>query len=259
MNPKPNFNSLRIATWNLNYAPPQGERGEACKKQMALVDADVWILTETRVDFVVPGFQLVVFSGQVPGIEQNGWWVSIWVKKPLFVSRVTVPTNDPERTACSVIKLASHPDLIVYGVVLPWHGDPRKGSRDWQKTFLASLELLRQDIKNLQAEYPEHIFCVAGDFNQALLDIPHAYGKDAGREALEQTLKELELTCYTGGKNDPVNAIAPEHANIDHICLGRLPTGNEEITVGAWPKEVYTVKVTDHFGVCVNIPLQASK
>lgn len=256
MNPTHDPNSLRIATWNLNYALSNTERGEACRKQIAEVDADVWILTETRVDFAPPGFHLVVFSGQVPGITQNGWWVSIWIKEPHFVSRITIPTNDPERTACSVIKLANLPDLLVYGVVLPWHNDPRRGSRDWQKTFTDSLELFEQDIKKLRAAYSGHVFCSAGDFNQALLDITYAYGTDAGREALDQMLKEMEITCYTGGENDPVNAIAPGHANIDHICLGGLPTKAGMITNLAWPGTINKKQVSDHYGVAVDVSLE---
>ena len=45
------MNSLYVATWNLNYLSPNSERAKACRAKMAAIQADIWILTETREGF----------------------------------------------------------------------------------------------------------------------------------------------------------------------------------------------------------------
>lgn len=247
--------SFRIATWNLNYVSPNRERGAVCRKKMDEVDADVWILTETRTDFVPTGFRSAAQSGPVPGLAKNTCWVSIWAKEPLSVLNISIPLEDPERTACGSIKLTQGLDLVVYGVVLPWHNDPRRGSRSWARMFKEALTSVQNDREKLRNDCREQMFCLAGDFNQALLDIPNAYGTKDGREALKETLRQTDLVCYTGGDLDPVNSIRPGHANIDHICFNCRPSEIDQITAKAWPGTISDTRVSDHFGVYVELPL----
>lgn len=248
------MNSLRIATWNLDYLSLEGNKADLCHAIMADIQAKVWILTETQKGFN-PGedFCMVAESDQASDLPPNRRWTTIWAHRSL--SGTQVKTLDSERTACARFKLPGELILHVYGTVLPWLGSTWKGFHGTEgKAFLAALAEQMKDWHALQSESSDASLCVAGDFNQDLLETGHYYGSKVGRKALTNALEQAKLKCLTSGKMDPVARLQPGAANIDHICIsGLLSQTVKSEEVIAWSPKQQGSKLSDHFGVSVEV------
>ena len=129
------------------------------------VDADIWILTETN-EIVVPGSDYhAVASTPVDGLHRSGEnWTTIWSRFPVTG---VIPTHAPEIAVCVEIDSPAGP-LIVYGTVLPYHADrvASDGYRGWQSHY-ESIPRHGADWRKIRQDYPTHVICVAGDFNQS--------------------------------------------------------------------------------------------
>jgi endonuclease/exonuclease/phosphatase family metal-dependent hydrolase len=159
------------------------------------------------------------------------------------------------RTACALIQIAGGPALVVYGTVLPWLGSSwnQKPSRGGV-AYIAALEEQKKDWSELRQKYPLAMICVAGDFNQDLRESGHYYGSKVQRAALRDALAQTQLKCYTAGEEDPVAKQKHGSFNIDHICLGGLPS-KVSITTDAWSGEQQGQSISDHFGVKVELSI----
>lgn len=115
---------MRIATRNLDRAKTARKRADA-QHRMAEIDADVWVLTETRDDFA-PGakYRAVASSDPRPDGKIVERWVTIWTRPPGGVAR---STRDGEFTACAVLPRTPVGPLTEYGTVLPWRGSTWRG------------------------------------------------------------------------------------------------------------------------------------
>lgn len=244
------LNSFCIATWNIENMPLKGDRANACRDKIADIQAQVWILTEMREGFS-PGedFHLIAQSELPSDLTTDRRWTAIWAHQSLIGS--SVKTGDQERTACARIESPDGFILYVYGTVLPWLGDNWRGFPSaGGKAFTEALAVQKADWSDLLTNHPEASLCVAGDFNQDLLDSWHFYGSKIQRKALMECLEQTHLKCLTGGKMDPVERINPARANIDHICLGGLaPQTLDPVHVNAWSPEQQGLTLSDHFGV----------
>lgn len=85
---------------------------------MADIDADIWVLTETRASVSPAEGHYGIHTPPHPIRRPDGdeRWVSIWSRWPL------APTGlapDPRRSVSAVVE-SPLGDLIVYGTVLPW-------------------------------------------------------------------------------------------------------------------------------------------
>lgn len=248
------MNSLRIATWNLDNAPQTSARATACRAKIVEIQAHVWVLTETRQGFS-PGdnFHLIAQSKQACDLATDWRWTSIWVQEPL--AGKNIETSDPERTACARLEIPGGYTLKVYGTVLPWLGSTWKKIRnEGGQAFAAALAVQKADWSMLREAASDALLCVAGDFNQDLLESGHYYGSKITRKMLREALDQAKLECLTGGKTDPVARLNPGKANIDHICLGgSVPLVSKPVKVVAWSPEHQGIKVSDHFAVSVEI------
>jgi len=243
--------SLCIATWNLDYLSLRSDRARICHAKMEEVRAQVWVLTETQRGFYPGiGFHLVAESEKASDLNDDQRWVAIWANQSVSVTYEK--TKGDERTACVQLEIDGGRTLIVYGTVLPWVGStwneqPSKGGQ----AFIQALEQQKTDWIGLQEANPQALLCVAGDYNQDLLKSGRYYGSAIQRKALRKALEEAKLRCYTGGENDPVSRRSPGDANIDHICFG----GSQiiDVTADAWSPKQQGMKISDHFGVSVQI------
>lgn len=234
---------MRLATWNLNRCRPNATRANALRKGMNHVNADVWVLTETNVEFS-PGadFDLLAHSADAPdrNAENGECWVAIWSR--LAGSSIQM-TADCERVAAAMIS-----GCAVVGTVLPWLSDSRDSKLTGEALFRARLSEQAEDWRQLRTG---GAFCVAGDFNQDLLPAGHYYGSRGGRAALREALLSCELDCLTGGNNDPLSC-APGRANIDHICVHQmLPISYPRSS--AWPPIGQLNGITDHYCIYADI------
>ncbi len=247
--------TLRIATWNLDYVSPGSKQDDTCRAKAAEINADIWVITETFRGFDLgEGFSCAAESEEAIDLESAKRWVMIWVKKPFKGYFKHIPSKDSQRTACAKGVLSDGLEIIVYGTVLPWLGSEwgevhTKG----KQAFLSALQMQKQDWITMQ-EQQNTLLCVAGDFNQDLLEKGHFYGSNDGREALKNALPLAGFNLYTGGKMDPIASNAPGSANIDHIFV-RLPESKalDSMTTSAWTLVQDGARISDHFGISMDI------
>ncbi len=235
---------MRVATWNLARCSPENKtRSRRLLEFIRRIDADVWILTEAYQSFC-PGdeFQLISYSNAA--LDRHAHlgecWVAIWSR--LAANQILL-TADLERTAAIRVD-----DVSIVGTVLPWLGDRRTGVSG-SKAFCEQLELQKADWIRLNEESSG--LCVAGDFNQDLLNQGHYYGSKMGRAALRTALGQCNLKCITAGDDDPL-AIGGR-ASIDHICIQGIAT-KEQQPSSIWPPPgELNNSLSDHYGVYADL------
>lgn len=238
---------MRIATWNLGQAPPNGwKRARELRKHMQAIEADVWVLTEAHPEFVPPG-DFKTASAQTAGALPKGHcWVMIWVREG-FECRAIEHVTLSDRTAAVRITRPDRPALIVVGTVLPWRTDTSGGSLRGTALFLAELSAQAETWHELRRAYPTDEFCIAGDFNQELTG-PIGAGSKQGREELAKMLRDRDLRPLTALEPPARTGVG---ANIDHIVAsGGLVLSKLEF----WPATSAELQgLTDHYGVCVEL------
>lgn len=245
--------NLKIATWNVNRVlPKQVARKGAIVGWLSRIDADVWVLTETH-DALSPGIGYSpVSTGQpdragVPGER----WATIWSRLPV---EPLPPTCDPARSVAALVKPGHAAPLVVYGTVLPWLGSmwrdfPAADGAACRAALAAQLA----DWIDLVSRFPEADLCVLGDLNQDLSDRYH-YGSQANRTALLDALKTVGLSALTADPADPVRAMAPDWASIDHICVPARVAQQGHTRMEVWPPgDAPDRRVSDHFGVAADL------
>ena len=201
---------------------------------MEAVDADIWVLTETRRDFAPPGqYTLAGCSGDAALLDaKNQWtWVAIWSRLPVLDP---CPTSDPMRTVAVRIEPATGRPVIVHGIVLPARVDDQRFVRG-SDAFTAALREQSITWETWRRSFPDQALCVAGDFNQELGG-PIRVGFKASRDFLSARLKAANLTCLTGGDDDPVIRETNE-ASMDHLCIGASLRAAGQPKSVAWPCE----------------------
>ena len=111
---------MKIANWNLERILPSQSRAKSIREYMAMVDADIWILTETH-ELLPPGDGFSgVFSGEPDQAAPGERWVGIW--SPHAMEPLTTFVSDEERCAAALIRHPKLGDIVVFGCVLPWVG-----------------------------------------------------------------------------------------------------------------------------------------
>jgi hypothetical protein len=160
---------LKIANWNLERALPAQDRVSIIREHMALVRADIWILTETH-EAISPfdGFLAVTSGDPDRNFKPGERWVAIWSRLALE----PLPSYVSDSARCAAAR-TNHPDvgeIIVFGCVLPWTGSNWKGiASAGGASFAAALEEYRRDWERLRSAFPDAVLVVAGDFNQSLV------------------------------------------------------------------------------------------
>jgi endonuclease/exonuclease/phosphatase family metal-dependent hydrolase len=219
---------------------------------MQVVDADIWVLTESHAQ-VSPGdtYHLAARSGHAGATDADESWVAVWSR----VDATPVSTTDRDRTAAVEISIGSSRSAVVFGTVLPWLGSAwRNVPASNSAAFCASLAEQVTDWKRIREDDPRRELCIAGDFNQDLLSEGHYYGSKAGRAAVRSALGTAMLSCPTSDPRDAVHRhTAGRAAGIDHICISAgLSAANAAVHV--WPApEARGATLSDHFGVCINV------
>jgi hypothetical protein len=243
---------IKIANWNLERVLPSQKRVSAICKEMTVVDADIWILTETH-ELFSPGEGFLSATSSVPDRESKPGecWAAVWSRFPLE----PLPTfvADASRCAAARVMTPDFGDIIVYACVLPWGGSTWRGipSADGA-AFAAALELYSNDWERLRTDYPDAKLVVAGDFNQSLANW-HYYGSRKQRGLLEKAISDSGMEVVTAGENDPIARDSAPCACIDHICISQFP-GLHVGNTSRWPDtEKPDKRLSDHFGVVVEM------
>lgn len=245
---------LRIATWNLERPSKRvGTRRPRQLARIAEVDADVWVLTETRTT-VTPGPELHgVHTPPHPQRrpDEDERWVGIWSRWPI------VPTGVEPEPSGSVSVIVQQPTapFIVYGTVLPWANEPGDDGRArmWE---VHHAEVVRQaaDWRELRARHPGLPLVVAGDFNQDR-DGSGWYGSRRGRDLLTTGLAEAELVCITSEDVVAAGKLTRNHL-VDHVAISTDMLRDRMVEVHCWePRDLDGVALSDHPTVAVDLTL----
>jgi len=257
---------MRIANWNLERPQVgQGAKLEGLVEQMAVVDADVWIFTESS-EVVALGVDHVgAHSKHIAdyiGHTEREVRSSIWSRYPIIQE---IETHDPETAVCVELDTPMG-SLIVYATIIPYHNAGTKypyrymlgeieGLRQWE-LHSQSIDTHAADWQRIREWFPDSHICVGGDFNQNR-DGQRWYGTKAVREQMTKGLESTHLKCVTE-EDFRANGKLTTRANIDHICLDYELADRVQYT-GAWEagKDAKGKRLSDHNGVWVDVAIDA--
>ena len=231
---------MRIATWNLDRPWKNGKTARAAGQleKVREIAADLWVLTETYSGFVLPRFRSVASLSARAAHDPSESAAAVWVPETWSLREVS-------KTGLSVCAEAVPPDsphlFLLYGTIIPWRDAP--GGAPWEK-HVKEAERQAAEWKALRDEYPEHLLCIAGDFNMTLHS-DNGYGCAGGRKAVREGLESAGLACVTALdiRSPAFGEVARD--NIDHICLDR------RCTTSSAPVIWFAKDLSDHNGVAV--------
>lgn len=248
------MSSLRIATWNLERPKPNGHSKNLRRiEKIQEINADLWVLTETHSAIALDGYSCLASPGQ-PGYHSNGEsFASIWSRWPI---RQVIPTFDQYFTVCADVDSPAGP-ILVFGTIITYANDPgpdsKSKSRRWEE-HRKSIASHAADWRRLQTEFPEHLFCVAGDFNQSR-DGSGWYEDADSVKKLSLALNQSSLQCVTE-VDMRANGLLRSRASVDHICLSQS-LAKSVLTVGAWEGTTDDLcRMSDHNGVVIDVDAQ---
>lgn len=204
--------TLTIATWNLNRpAATSNVRNEAMLAEIATVNADIWVLTETNQSIALPGYHCLA-TPTVSQRREGERTTMIWSRWPLRKVAVfpelpeseepartwpsfTVSSRDTAPAVCAIVA-APGGDVLVYGTVITYFGDRGPwGSAPNHQEQQRSTAAHAEDWRRLREAYPGLPFIAAGDFD-ATCDA-RSYPSKATCDALRAALAESRLTCLS--------------------------------------------------------------
>jgi hypothetical protein len=247
---------MRVATWNLER--PRARSWKRTPRQlarMADVAADVWVLTETRID-VTPGSGMHGMHApphpqRRPDHDER--WVGIWSRWPLAPTGIDPA---PSGSVSAVVERAEGP-FVIYGTVLPWANEPGDDGRArmWQ-VHEREVERQGEDWAELRRRFPGLPLIVAGDFNQDR-DGSGWYGTPKVRAALTRALDDAGLVCVTTEDVVRSGRLADQHL-VDHIAVSETLLTSMEATMSCWARtDTDGVRLSDHPTVAVDLVRRA--
>jgi endonuclease/exonuclease/phosphatase family metal-dependent hydrolase len=217
---------------------------------MTAIDADIWVLTETRVS-VAPapsyhGLHTPPHPTRRPDTDER--WVGIWSRWPL---RPTGLAPDPRGSVSAVVD-SPFGELVVYGTVLPWANERGEDGRAkmWQVHY-QEIERQGEEWMRLRQLHPDAHLVVAGDFNQDR-DGSGWYGTHRGRDLLTAVLEQAGLTCASA--EDVATGQLREGHLVDHIAISDGWAATSKLTLTCWEKEDEDgSRLSDHPTVALDV------
>jgi hypothetical protein len=238
--------TLKIATWNVQRPSKGGSLNPQRIEKIQQIDADIWILTETRNVISLGDGWHSLSSFPIPDYHGEGeTLVTIWSKQPIR------PVSVSRFTACAEISVPAIGSLLVYGTVIPWDKDEglSKGSKAgrWEE-HRRQVKVQTSEWEVLSKSYPEHLLCIAGDFNQHR-GMVGSYKDAESVERVTESLALCHLTCITQDYPESAKLSKPL---VDHICLPNRLAKSSTVTVFPFD-EISGERLSDHHAVLVTI------
>lgn len=256
--------TLTIATWNLNRpAATPNVRTQAMHAQIAAVQADIWVLTETHANLILPGYQSLA-TPNVGHKSQGLTTAMLWVREDWGMETIdvfpdlpeheepmrtwpsfTVSSRDTAPAVCAIIKTPTG-NIMVYGTVMTYFGDRGPwGTSPFNHEQLQATQAHHCDWHRLRKAYGELPFIVAGDFNATCDE--RNYPSKQICTALRTAITANRLHCLTS-----------KHW-IDHICISCEHYESSEVHVCnpryVSPRSNTSAPISDHHCVVATITL----
>lgn len=240
--------AIKIATWNVQRPSMGGPLNPQRLQRIADCKADIWILTETR-DVISLGDGWHSFSSYpIPDYHKLGetlvtvW--SRWAIRPVSASRFT---------ACAEIIIPTLDPLLVYGTVIPWDKDEgfsRQHKPDRWVEHRRQVKVQTSEWEVLSKSYPDHLMCIAGDFNQHR-GLSGSYKDIDSVEKVTDSMRLCGLRCITEKNDDFLYLSKPL---VDHICLSESLASSAKVTVYPYDAKGSS-KLSDHHLVMAEITI----
>ena len=141
--------TIRIGTWNTEWAKPGSTRGNIISDKLAATDCDILCITEGFAE-ILPDGGHVIDAGKDWGypIHQGRRKVLLWSKRPWTPHTHAIGSEElPKgRLVSGTTETTSGACLTVVGVCIPWHGAQVKGGsrnhKPWQdhEAWLAGVQ-----------------------------------------------------------------------------------------------------------------------
>ena len=219
--------SFCIATWNVERSGVQ--RTSRIPRQLDVIrekNADLWVLTETHSAVAPDDYHCLASMPDSTYHAEGESCATIWCRWPLK----KVKTEDPVLTVCGELQPPfGTKKMLVYGTIIPYGADGvREGAaRPWER-HREAVRKQTAEWRRLREQYPDHLLCVAGDFNENL-DGTRWYGVRDAKEAIQKGLAAAGMRCVTAADlrargisraSNPAKAAAEFRDEIINIKLG---------------------------------------
>lgn len=233
-----NSSTVRIGTWNTEWARPTGPKGTLVKAALAAPGCDVLCVTE-GVAGILPGQGNVIEGGADWGapVRDDRRKVLLWSARPWTeVDRVGSERMPSGRFVRGVTQTTAGWPLTVVGVCIPWSGAQwQYGRRDATRWELHGVWL--EEFEKLRSTLPEERTVVLGDFNQR---IPRQWAPKGVHAVLRRAFEGFEIASEGNIEGAPRLAIDHIAHTPDLVSKG----------ISIWPdRSPDDKRLSDHFGV----------
>lgn len=245
---------LRIATWNIDRPTQTGwKKNPIIVEKLREIDADIWVLTETNAAIVPESKRPDPLCGYVglaslpespsrPGQNRSTVWSRLGITR-------AIKTFDSDTAVCAEVETRIGP-MLVYGTIITYWADRGKNNSNNWVEHQKEIGNHSADWMRIKKAFPNHIMCVAGDFNQNRDRTQWFLDPTGNQESVDQLTEELEmnsLICVT--EQDMRKEKGISRANIDHICVSKHIAERMK-SYNCWQIENFT-----HNGVSVEFSL----
>ncbi len=239
---------IKIATWNVMRPTTFSRRNGNILSELARIDADILILTETNSCIDLSKKYKTCFStaslfqslsiGTGP-YAQGENRVTIWSK---FPGKRRSDMCNSHSGICALLESDDWGELNVYGTILGIYGKNRGGYEPVlaRTDFETAIEIQTIDWERIAGLGN---LCIAGDFNTSLQG--NYYVSNFGREKIDNCFQRLEVEVPT---REIPNCI-------DHIALSKrfLQCFDLKPECETWNNARDKKQFSDHMGVCVTL------
>lgn len=231
--------TIKIATWNLEWAVPTSRRGKTISGILTAMDADILCLTEAHPANFPSGYHIVSSRDDYGyPLKPDRRKVLIGSKTPWIWHDDVGHSSLPSGRFVQGKTQNAAGEFQVMGICIPWaDAHVRSGRRDrerWQDH-----EAYLEGLISVNGEGGNCPVIVAGDFNQRL---PRKRQPKQIYQKLERAFEGLSIVTrgfeFEGRQT------------IDHIAVSPgLSAGPQR----AIPDQIDGLKLSDHFGIIVEL------
>ncbi len=232
--------TIRIATWNLEWATPGTKRHSRVLAQLTDLDADIVVTTEDSTHGW-EGYPYRIEAGPDWGYPRKGdrRKVIAWSRMP-WTERMELEASATRgRFVGGVVHLEGLP-VTVRAVCIPWRDAHVRTGRHNAAVWAEHLEFCAALHPGVSAAAAAGLAVVAGDFNQR---IPRTRQPPSVASALVEALGSLHVP--TAGEHTVGRLI-------DHVAVTSAMTA---VDVNVWSNVLGGHRLSDHAGVAVTLDL----